>query len=107
MNKSIAFSAVALVAIFTALPGVALAADTASAQPAAAPMTAATAAGEISKDQAVAMALEAHPGDVIKAYQDSKKGKKTWEVKIKGADGKKWELHYEIKTGALVSEEGR
>jgi len=28
-------------------------------------------------------------------------------VKISGADGKKWELHYEIKTGALVSEEGK
>ena len=27
--------------------------------------------------------------------------------KISGADGKKWEVHYEIKTGALVSEESK
>jgi len=53
------------------------------------------------------MALKAHPGEVTKAYQDTKKGKQTWEVKINGTDGKKWEVHYEIKTGALVSEEGK
>ena len=53
------------------------------------------------------MALKAHPGEVTKAYQDSKKGKQTWEVKINGTDGKKWEVHYEIKTGALVSEESK
>ena len=53
------------------------------------------------------MALKAHPGTVTKAYEDTKKGKKTWEVKINGNDGKKWEVHYEIKTGALVSEEGK
>jgi hypothetical protein len=34
------------------------------------------------------MALKAHPGKVTKAYEDTKKGKKTWEVKIDGADGK-------------------
>jgi hypothetical protein len=50
---------------------------------------------------------EAHPGTVTKAYEDTKKGKKTWEVKINGNDGKKWEVHYEIKSGALVSEEGK
>ena len=53
------------------------------------------------------MATKAHPGEVTKAYEDTKKGKKTWEVKINGTDGKKWEVHYEIKTGALVSEEGK
>lgn len=49
--------------------------------------------------------LKAHPGQVTKAYEDTKKGKKTWEVKIKGDDGKKWEMYYEIATGELVAEE--
>mgnify|MGYP003582629094 FL=1 len=53
------------------------------------------------------MALKAHPGKVTKAYEDTKKGKKTWEVKIDGDDGKKWEVYYEIKTGQLVAEEGK
>jgi len=51
------------------------------------------------------MALKAHPGKVTKAYEDTKKGKKTWEIKIDGDDGKKWEVYYEIKTGKLVAEE--
>ena len=38
-------------------------------------------------------------------HKDTKKGKKTWEVKIKGNDGKKWEVYYDIKTGELVAEE--
>ena len=42
-----------------------------------------------------------------RAYEDTKKGKKTWEVKIDGADGKKWEVYYEIKTGELVAEESK
>lgn len=62
---------------------------------------------EISKEQAVEMALQAHPGKVTKAYQDTRKGKKTWEVQINGSDGKKWEVHYEISSGALVSDEAR
>ncbi|MDS4022768.1 MAG: PepSY domain-containing protein [Candidatus Competibacter sp.] len=65
------------------------------------------AAREITKEQAVEMALKAHPGKVTKAYEDTKKGKKTWEVKIDGNDGKKWEVYYEIKTGELVAEEGK
>lgn len=109
MKKRIAFSAAALVAIFSTFSGVAMAADSAASAPAAVAVT--TGAGApatgISKEQAVEMALKAHPGEVTKAYQDSKKGKKTWEVQIKGSDGKKWELHYEIKGGALVSEEGK
>lgn len=64
-------------------------------------------AREITKEQAVEMALKAHPGKVAKAYEDTKKGKKTWEVKIDGNDGKKWEVYYEIKTGELVAEEGK
>lgn len=52
------------------------------------------------------MALKAHPGKVTKAYKDRKNGKETWEVKIKGDDGKKWEVYYDMKTGVLVAEEG-
>lgn len=70
------------------------------------PTTVATpAATAITKEQAVEMALKAHPGKVTKAYEDTKKGKKTWEVKINGDDGKKWEVYYEIATGKLVAEE--
>jgi len=109
MNKQTTFSVAALLLIATSFAGPVVAADSKSPAAAAVPVTAAAAApaGEISKEQAIEMALKAHPGEVSKAYQDSKKGIKTWEVKISGADGKKWELHYEIKTGALVSEEGK
>ena len=48
------------------------------------------------------MALKAHPGEVTKAYEDGHQGKQTWEVKIKGKDGKNWKTYYEITTGALV-----
>ncbi len=71
----------------------------------AATSTATPAKTAITKEQAVEMALKAHPGKVTKAYEDTKKGKKTWEVKIKGDDGKKWEVYYEIATGELVAEE--
>ena len=109
MNKPRAFTAAALLAaIATSFAGSIFAADSKTAAPAATASAAATApAQEISKEQAVEMALRAHPGTVTKAYEDTKKGKKTWEVKINGNDGKKWEVHYEIKTGALVSEEGK
>lgn len=62
-------------------------------------------ATEFTKEQAIERALKAHPGTVVKAYEDTKKGKKTWEVKIKGTDGQKWEMYYDIKTGELVAEE--
>lgn len=51
--------------------------------------TAIPATTAITKEQAVEMALKAHPGKVTKAYEETKKGKKTWEAKIKGDDGKK------------------
>ncbi len=92
-----------LLSLAGGLANSALAADST----AAAPATVAVPAREISKDQAVEMALKAHPGEVTKAYQDTKKGKKTWEVKINGTDGKKWEIHYEIATGALIAEESK
>ena len=103
MNKKSTFRAAALLVLASAFAGTAFAADAKSAPPA----TVAAPAQTITKEQAVEMALKAHPGEVTKAYQDTKKGKQTWEVKINGTDGKKWEVHYEIKTGALVSEEGK
>ena len=66
--------------------------------------SAAVTSGKITKEQAVEMALKTHPGKVTKAYEDGHKGKQTWEVKIDGADGKKWKVYYEIATGALVDE---
>ena len=110
MNKPVAFCSAAFLIIAASLAGTTSAADSKAATPlpAAAPAAAAAApAREITKEQAVEMAVKAHPGEITKAYQDTKKGKQTWEVKINGSDGKKWEVHYEIKTGALVSEESK
>ena len=81
------------------------------AAPAAAPTpaaaTAPAAATHITKEHATEMALKAHPGKVTKAYEDTHKGKKTWEVKIDGDDGKKWEVYYEIATGELIDEKSK
>jgi uncharacterized membrane protein YkoI len=102
MNKHTLLSAAALLAITTSFASATFAAETKGAAPATATTT-----HEITKEQAMEMALKAHPGKVTKAYEDTKKGKKTWEVKIDGSDGKKWEVYYEIKTGELVAEEGK
>lgn len=64
-------------------------------------------AREITREQAVDMALKAHPGEVARASKDTRDGKQTWEVTIKGKDGKQWEVYYDIKTGELVAEEGK
>ncbi|MDX1604790.1 MAG: PepSY domain-containing protein [Candidatus Competibacterales bacterium] len=61
--------------------------------------------GTISKEQAIEMALQAHPGQVEKAYRETKRGAETWEVKIKGDDGYEWEVYYAVADGALVKEE--
>ena len=58
-----------------------------------------------SKQQAIEMALAEHPGEVIKAYMEKKRGKDVWEVKIKAEDGKQWELYYDAETGELVKSE--
>ena len=63
------------------------------------------AADPMSKEQAIEKATQAHPGEVLKAYQETKKGIETWEVKIKGADGKTWEVYYAVADGSLVKEE--
>ena len=105
MNKHNALYATTLAIITTLATTAALTAEEPKAvsQPTAAAAAPATTA--ITKEQAVEMALKAHPGKVTKAYEDTKKGKKTWEVKIKGDDGKKWEVYYEIATGELIAEE--
>lgn len=109
MNKRTAFSTAALLAIVTSFSSAVLAVEGKSStsvttQPAATAPTTPTTSTPITKDQAVEMALKAHPGKVAKAYEDTRKGKKTWEVKINGDDGKKWEVYYEINTGELVDE---
>lgn len=58
----------------------------------------------MSLDQAVSAATAAHPGEVIKAYQETKRGQEVWEVKIAGEDGKQWEVYYAVNTGELVME---
>ena len=103
MNLRHLLSAATFAAITTVATTVAFAAGEAPAAPA--PTAAVPAKTPITKEQAIEMALKAHPGKVTKAYEDTKKGKKTWEVKIKGDDGKKWEVYYEIVTGELVAEE--
>ena len=95
------FAIVTLAAIIFTLPS--FASETKGMTPAVSSSVAAT-TSKITKEQATEMALKAHPGTVTKAYEDGHKGKQTWEVKIDGADGKKWEVYYEIATGALVDE---
>ncbi|MFO1424777.1 MAG: PepSY domain-containing protein [Candidatus Competibacteraceae bacterium] len=105
MNLRRLINAVALAMIATTTT-IAIAAGEAPTAPTPATTTkVAPAQAGITKEQAIQMALKAHPGEVTKAYEDTKKGKKTWEVKIKGNDGKKWEVYYEIKTGDLIAEE--
>ena len=67
--------------------------------------TATLAANTMTKEQAIEKAIAAHPGEVIKAYQETKKGVAAWEVKIKGTDGKSWEIYYAVVDGALLMEE--
>lgn len=104
MNKrnTLYATTLAIITTFTATTAFTAEESKAVSQPTT---TAAPATSAITKEQAVEMALKAHPGKVTKAYEDTKKGKKTWEVKIKGNDGKKWEMYYEIATGELIAEE--
>ncbi|NJM13700.1 MAG: PepSY domain-containing protein [Synechococcaceae cyanobacterium SM1_2_3] len=91
-----------LAAVTLAIAFAASAAFAAGETPAAPSATQVAAA--ITKEQAVEMALKAHPGKVTKAYEDAHKGKQTWEVKITGDDGRKWKVYYEMSTGALVDD---
>ena len=103
MNLRHLLSVTMLTLATTVVTTTAFAAGEAPAIPA--PAASVPAKTAITKEQAVEMALKAHPGQVTKAYEDTKKGKKTWEVKIKGDDDQKWEMYYEIATGELVAEE--
>ena len=95
--------ACATTAAFAATPAASTPATTpAASTPATTPAASTPATTAITKEQATEMALKAHPGKVTKAYEDTHKGKQTWEVKITGDDGKKWKVYYEIATGALV-----
>jgi uncharacterized membrane protein YkoI len=58
----------------------------------------------ISKEQAIEKALQAHSGEVTKAYQETRRGQEVWEVQIQGDDGKKWITYYAM-SGELVQEE--
>jgi uncharacterized membrane protein YkoI len=59
----------------------------------------------IDKDQAIEKALNAHPGEVLKAYQETKKGTEVWEVKIKDKTGITWEIYYKVADGELFLEQ--
>ncbi len=61
-------------------------------------------AAGMTKEEATAKATAAHPGEVTKVYQEKNKGQDVWEVKIKGQDGKKWEVFYAVDTGEFVKE---
>lgn len=58
-------------------------------------------AEELTKEQITEKALQAHPGKVEKVYKEQMKGKEVWEVKIKGDDGKEWEVYYSL-SGELI-----
>ena len=73
---------------------------------AAAFSTTAVPAADLTKEQATEMALKAHPGQVIKAYQETHKGQPVWEVQVKGDDGKKWEIFYTL-DGKLMEEKSQ
>lgn len=61
-------------------------------------------AAMVTKDQAITIALESHPGKILKAYRNVKQGQDVWEVKIEGDDGKEWELYYDM-AGNLIAED--
>jgi uncharacterized membrane protein YkoI len=64
------------------------------------------AADALTKEQVTKMALESHPGKVVKAYEETRKGQKVWEVQVKGDDGQQWELYYSM-DGKLVDEKSK
>ncbi len=68
--------------------------------------TTAVLAADLTKEQATEMALKAHPGQVIKTYEETHKGQKVWEVQVKGDDGKKWEVYYTM-DGKLMEEKSK
>lgn len=68
--------------------------------------TAVLLAADLTKEQATEMAMKAHPGKVTKAYQETHKGQKVWEVQVKGDDGKNWQIFYTLE-GKLIEEKSQ
>lgn len=56
-------------------------------------------AADMTEEEAIAKALELHPGTVTEAYQETKKGVKLWEVKITDEKGLEWKTFYRLDNG--------
>lgn len=56
-------------------------------------------AADMTEEEAIAKALELHPGTVTEAYQETKKGVPLWEVKITDESGLEWKTFYRIDNG--------
>ena len=59
--------------------------------------------GAISKQQAMDKALKTHPGTVVKAYKERKRGVQAWEVQVKDKDGQVWAMYYAVDGGRLIT----
>jgi len=59
----------------------------------------------LTREAAIAQALGHRPGEVIKAYRETKRGRDLWEVQIRDEEGRQWELYYAADDGTLVAEE--
>ena len=58
-----------------------------------------TLAAAATRDSVEKTALTAHPGKVEMVEQTKRMGKDVWEVKIKGNDGREYNLYYDISSG--------
>ncbi|MFK8078647.1 MAG: PepSY domain-containing protein [Granulosicoccus sp.] len=56
-------------------------------------------AADMTEEEAIAKALELHPGTVTEAYRETKKGVELWEVKITDENGLEWKTFYRIDNG--------
>lgn len=59
----------------------------------------------LTSEQAIEMAKEKYPGEVIKAYKEINRGREVWEVQIQGENGRKGEFYYDMATHELVKSE--
>ena len=62
-------------------------------------------AADMTEEDAIAKALELHPGTFDKAYQETKKGVVLWEVKSTDESGQKWETFFKVEDGEFVMDE--
>lgn len=56
-------------------------------------------------DELLAKAQALHPGRVLEAELESKRGRHYYEIEILGGDGVVWEMKYDAATGELAEEE--